>query len=153
MCGEVDSSFDICGNSGSCCIAIQLAVTWSRPLCDIGAAPQAVVLIGVRWVLYKLKRWHYYLLGEAAMSVLNPTKSCRHPCCVFAHPQLASLACEFVLSSECHVASGACADFCYFANIMLLVQLWLLPKSALLYKVRWRTSRDDMFSWRSFPCW
>jgi len=90
VCSKVDSSFDICGNSGTCCIAIQLAVTWSRPLCDIGAALQAVVLIGVRWVLYKLKRWHYYLLGEAAVSALNFTKSCRHPCCVFAHPQLAS---------------------------------------------------------------
>ena len=25
---------------------------------------QAFVLIGVRWVVYKLKRWHYYLLGD-----------------------------------------------------------------------------------------
>jgi Protein of unknown function (DUF2838) len=27
------------------------------------------------------------------------------------------------------------ADFCYFANLVLLLQLWVLPKSALLYKV------------------
>lgn len=58
---------------------------------------EAVVLIGLRWVLYKLKRWHYYLL-----------------------------------------------DFCYFANLVLLLQLWVLPKSALLYKVMFAYSAGPL---------
>lgn len=49
---------------------------------------EAVVLVGLRIVIYRLKRWHYYLL-----------------------------------------------DFCYFSNLLLLLQLWLLPKNALMHKV------------------
>jgi len=49
---------------------------------------EAIVLFTLRVVIYRLKKWHYYLL-----------------------------------------------DFCYFSNVLLLVQLWLLPKNAILHKV------------------
>lgn len=58
---------------------------------------EAVVLIAVRWVVYRMKKWHYYLW-----------------------------------------------DFCYFANIVLLIQLWLLPKSALLNKVMFAYSAGPL---------
>lgn len=49
---------------------------------------QVVVLMAVRWIVYRFKLWHYYLL-----------------------------------------------DFCYAANALMLVHLWVLPHSALLHKV------------------
>ena len=87
---------------------------------------QAVVLIGIRWVLYKLKRWHYYLLGVSSCSA----KGCGRLRKI--HEQL-----HFDFGSSKFMTRGAypAADFCYFANIVLLIQLWLLPKSALLHKV------------------
>jgi hypothetical protein len=43
-------------------------------ICRLAVCPcthQAIVLIGVRWVLYKLKRWHYYLLGAIACAFFD----------------------------------------------------------------------------------
>ena len=49
---------------------------------------QAFVLFTLRWALYRIKKWHYYLF-----------------------------------------------DFCYVANVLLLLHLWVFPHSAFLHKV------------------
>ena len=50
---------------------------------------EAFVLFTLRWALYRIKKWHYYLF-----------------------------------------------DFCYVANVLLLLHLWVFPHSAYLHKVR-----------------
>lgn len=50
---------------------------------------EAFVLFPLRWALYRIKKWHYYLF-----------------------------------------------DFCYVANVLLLLHLWVFPHSAYLHKVR-----------------
>ena len=49
---------------------------------------EAFVLFTLRWALYRIKKWHYYLF-----------------------------------------------DFCYVANVLLLIHLWVFPHSAYLHKV------------------
>lgn len=46
------------------------------------------MLFTLRWALYRIKKWHYYLF-----------------------------------------------DFCYVANVLLLLHLWVFPHSAFLHKV------------------
>lgn len=49
---------------------------------------EAFVLFTLRWALYRIKKWHYYLF-----------------------------------------------DFCYVANVLLMIHLWIFPHSAYLHKV------------------
>lgn len=49
---------------------------------------EAAVLFTLRWVMYRMKKWHYYMF-----------------------------------------------DFCYVANVLLLVHIWVFPHSAFLHKV------------------
>ena len=49
---------------------------------------EAVVLFTLRWALYRMKRWHYYLF-----------------------------------------------DFCYVANVLMLLHIWVWPHSAIMHKV------------------
>lgn len=52
----------------------------------------------LRWIIYRLKRWHYYLF-----------------------------------------------DFCYAAQMLLLVQLWAYPTSVTLAKVSVPFLREDLW--------
>ena len=55
---------------------------------------EAFVLFTLRWALYRIKKWHYYLF-----------------------------------------------DFCYVANVLLLIHLWVFPHSAYLHKVNPQISK------------
>lgn len=81
------------------------------------------MLIGVRWVVYKMKKW--VGMSIASLSLTNM----RNRRCILPglHPDQV----ELLLTQHYYLW-----DFCYFANIVLLIQLWLLPKSALLNKAR-----------------
>lgn len=61
------------------------------------------MLFTLRWALYRIKKWHYYLF-----------------------------------------------DFCYVANVLLLVHLWVFPHSAYMHKVRYCTIFCHMhsFDWQ-----
>ena len=54
---------------------------------------EAFILFTLRWALYRIKKWHYYLF-----------------------------------------------DFCYVANVLLLLHIWVFPHSAFLHKVSQQTS-------------
>lgn len=75
----------------------------------------AIILFTLRYVIYRVKKWHYY--GESGISEL-------------------SFGACFWIRDGLMLQLAAVYDFCYLANVLLLVHIWFIPHSAFLHKVR-----------------